>query len=340
MSSTTEVRTFSDLYTEVLNKMRQPTNIVAITAQAKRYINTGLHDMVFGFEYKLPWLERDAVITTMAPYSTGTVSITRGTTALVGANTLWNTANAYGVNNAQTIGKLNLGSTDVYTINAVVSDTSITLNQRYVADVDLAAGASYTYFQDEYTLASDFLKPIDYRRFTAAYDLPIIGRQDFRRQFPRPNIGGLPKVVTLLDKTFVGSSTPVIMVQFYPYPGANYLIPYTYITRNLAVSAAGVEAVSMTNDTDEPSLPMQYRPVIVDYAIAKWYRDKKDDARSEAAKADYQDGVNRIVGDQRIGANTQAQITPRVGIYTNRRSPYRSGSRRFSTNNSFDDFRT
>ena len=50
MSATTEVRTFSDIYTEILNKMRQPTNVVAISNQAKRYANTALHDMVFGFE--------------------------------------------------------------------------------------------------------------------------------------------------------------------------------------------------------------------------------------------------------------------------------------------------
>ena len=80
MSSSTEVRDFSDLYTEVLNKMRQPTTVTAITNQAKRYVNTALHDMVFGFEYKLPWLERDATLITQAPYTTGTVAITRGST--------------------------------------------------------------------------------------------------------------------------------------------------------------------------------------------------------------------------------------------------------------------
>jgi hypothetical protein len=339
MSSVTEVRTFSDIYTEILNKMRQPTNVTAITAQAKRYANTGLHDMVFGFEYKLPWLERDAFLTTMAPYETGTVAISRGSTSLVGTSTLWTSTNAYAIANARTTGKITLGTQDIYTIASVAGAGAITLNQKYVADSSLAAGAAYTYFEDEYALASDFLKPLDYRRLSAPLEITLIGRNEFRRQFPRPTVGGMPKVATLLDKPFAGSTTPVTFVQFYPYPSTNLIIPYSYITKNLAVTAAGVEQVSMENDTDEPALPSHYRACIVDFAISKWYRDKKDDARSESAKADYQEGVARIVGDQRIGANTTARITPRVGMY--KRSPYGGGnSRRFSTNNSFDDFRT
>lgn len=341
MSSSTEVRDFSDLYTEVLNKMRQPTTVTAITNQAKRYVNTALHDMVFGFEYKLPWLERDATLITQAPYTTGTVAITRGSTTVTGTDTLWTTANTYGVNNARTTGKLAFGDSNVYGITTVGGAGSITLATRYVADSDLAAGSEYTYFEDEYALASDFLKPVDWRRFTAAFNIPIIGRTEFKRQFPRPNVSGMPRVATILDKAFSGTSTPVTYVQFYPYPGANYIIPYSYITKNLAVSSAGVEATSLSADTDEPALPVRYRNALVSFAISKWYRDKKDDARSEAAKMEYQDEVNRIVGDQRIGANTMARIAPQVGMYTGRASsPYRGGTNRYSTNNSFDDYRS
>lgn len=340
MSSSTQVIDFSDVYTEILNKMRQPTNVTATTNQAKRYANTALHDMVFGFEYKLPWLERQATLILQAPYTTGTIALARGSTSLAGTSTLWNTANVYNVNNARTTGKLTFGGPDIYRITTVTSDTAITLAQRYVADADLAAGTEYTYFEDEYALASDFLKLVDVRRFTTAFDIPIIGRNEFNRKFPRPNVGGTPKVATLLDKAFNGTTTPVTMVQFYPYPGTAMIIPYSYITKNLAVSSAGVEATSMSADSDEPALPMHYRNAIVSFSIWKWYRDKKDDARSESAKADYIDEVTRIVTDQRIGANTQARVVPRSGMY-NSKSIYRGGNnKRFSTNNSFDDFRT
>jgi hypothetical protein len=337
MSSTTEVRTFSDIYTEILNKMRQPTNITSIIEQAKRYANTGLHDMVFGFEYQLPWLERDAVLLTRAAYTTGTVSIDRGSTTLTGASTLWTTTDDFSIANARASGKISFGDGNVYGIDEVASATSITLLTRYVEDDDLAAGASYTYFEDEYALASDFLKPIDYRRFTAAYNIPLIGRNEFRRMYPRPNMGGTPRVATLIDKTFGASTTPVTHVQFYPYPTTVMQIPYSYITKNLAVSSAGVEQVSMSADSDEPILPNQYRKAIVSFAIWQWYRDKKDDTRADAAHADYIDDVARIVNDRNIGAPTTARLQPRVQGF---RVYNGSAGRRFSHNNSFDEFRS
>lgn len=339
MSSVTEVRTFSDIYTEILNKMRQPTNSTAITAQAKRYANQGLHDMVFGFEYKLPWLERQAFLQLQAPYTTGTVEATRGLTVLTGTSTQWDTLNTYGRSNARIGGKILLSGPNIYRVVNVSSDTMLTMENTYMADENLAAGSSYTYFEDEYALATDFLKLVDIRRFSSAYDIPIIGRNEFNRKFPRPVAGGLPKVCTILDQTFFASSTPVTKVQFYPHASSTMLIPYSYITKNLAVSSVGTESVSMEGDSDEPALPMHYRNAIVSFACWKWYRDKKDDARSEAAKADYSDEINRIVSDQRIGANTRAQIQPRPGLHYNR-TIYRGGmGRRFSTNNSFDDFR-
>lgn len=337
MSSTTNVKDFSDLYTEVLNKMRQPTNVTAITAQAKRYINTALQDMVFGFEYKLPWLEREGLLTTMAPYTTGTVAVTRGSTTVTGTSTVWTTTNAYGIANARTTGKINFGDNNIYNISTVGA-SSITLTSKYVASADLAAGSSYTYFEDEYALASDFLKMIDVRRFSESLNIPLIGRDEFRRMYPRPNIAGLPKVATMLDKSFTTTSTQPMYVQFYPYPSTNLLIPYSYITKNLAVSSAGVEATELSADTDEPQLPMRYRHALVAFACWQWYRDKKDDQRSEMAHQEYQDIVNRIVGDQRIGANTIARVQPRVGFY--RFKTYSGGRTRYSTNNSFDDYRT
>ncbi len=337
MSSSTNVKDFSDIYTEILNKMKQPTNNTALTAQAKRYANTGLHDMVFGFEYKMPWLERTGFLTTMGPYTTGTVAVTRGSTTVTGTSTVWTSTNAYGVANARTTGKLSFGSNNIYNITTVGA-SSITMQQRYIADEDLAAGSSYTYFEDEYALASDFLKLIDLRRFTTAYDIPLIGRDEFRRLYPQPNISGIPKVATLLDKSFVTTSTQPMYVQFYPYPSTNLMIPYNYITKNLAVTSAGAEATEMSADTDEPQLPMRYRHALVAYAGWQWYRDKKDDARGESCKAEYQDIVNRIVGDQRIGANTTARIQPKVGLY--RSKPYSGGRTRYSTNGSFDEYRT
>src|SRR3990167_10782650 len=115
MSATTQPTDFSDLFTDLQNRVRVNTGVTATENQAKRYINTALQDMHIGFGEKFPWAERDDVLRTQAQYTTGTVTITKGSTALTGASTLWNTANSFSVNNVRVGGKITInGSTEVY----------------------------------------------------------------------------------------------------------------------------------------------------------------------------------------------------------------------------------
>jgi hypothetical protein len=62
---------------------------------------------------------------------------------------------------------------------------------------------------------------------------------------------------------------------------------------------------------------------VVYHALYHWYRDKRDDARSQEAKAEYTDIMLRIVDDQDFGAPTKAHIHP-ANMYSTKR-PYRSG---------------
>lgn len=337
MSATSQVTTFSDIFTDILNRVRADTSVTATANQAKRYANIGLHDMVLGFQYKMPWLEREAVIRTHAPYTTGTVAHTVGSTAVTGTSTLWNTANDYAENNARTTGKVTLGGgTNVYRVSTVTSDTAIVLRDRAVEAT--ATGASYTYFEDEYALASDFLRPLDYRVFSDATNIALIGRNEWRQRYPRPNISGVPKVATIVDLGVSGSTTMIKRVQFYPYPGAVYVIPYNYITSTLAFSSAGVAATSMSADDDEPNIPLGYRHAIVFHALYHWYRDKRDDQRSQEAKVEYTDVMLRIVGDVDIGAATKATMAPATSMYSrSAMRPYtRRSGRLISINDSFD----
>lgn len=338
MSTTSQVTTYSDLYTDLQNRVRVATSVTATENQAKRYINTALHDIHMNFDYRFPWTERRGVIRTHAPYTTGTVAVSIGGTALAGTDTLWNTANSYSENNARTTGKLTIsGGTDLYKISAVGSDTSITLNDRYVAS-SAASGASYIYFEDEYSLASDFLRPLDMQFFSQAHNITLMSRLEFRRNFPRPNVSGRPTVACILDLSFGAATTPVRRVQFYPYPSDTFIIPYSYISSALAVSSAGVEATALSSDTDEPTMPLRYRHVIVLHALYNWYRDKRDDARSQEAKAEYLDAMNRMVADVEVGTHNKAQIVPKLGGYAGyAKRPYsQTSGRRFSVNNSFD----
>lgn len=340
MAATTQLTTFVDLYTDLQNRVREQTGVTAVENQAKRYINIALHDMHIGNWEKFYWAERTATLRTQPEYTTGTVAITLGASALVGTSTAWATNNDFSVNNARVTGKLTIGgSQEVYTISAVGSDTSITLNEPFI-DATVTA-ASYKYFEDEYALHADFLRPVDLRSFADNDHIEIVSRTDFRRMYPRNSTTGKPKVAMLVDRSFSGGTTPVRHVRFWRPPDEAYLIPYSFVTNKLAVSTAGAEQTQLSADADEPIVPLQYRHVIVFHALYHWYRDKKDDDRRDAAKAEYTDLMLRIMGDSEVGS-VRPRLQPVVGPYVSRaRRPYKGrGGRRHTLGTSFDELRS
>jgi hypothetical protein len=342
MSSTTQFTTFEDLYLGLQKSVRVTTGISATTEQAKAYINTACHDFHIGYDYKFPWCERQSTLIVMAPYTTGTLSVTAGGTTLTGSGTAWNTNNTYGVKNMRLGGKLTIaGSTDIYRISAAPgSDTSGTIGTRYVASSD-ASAVEYRYFEDEYSLASDFLRPVDFQTFSSAMSIPIISRTEFRRRYSRPNISGRPQVCCIMDEGFAGSTTPVRKIVFFPYPDNTYILPYAYITTAIGVDSSGNNLTSMSATTDEPIIPLRYRHVIHLKALARWYRDKRDDVRADSVMAEYVDTALRIVNDLDIGTHVKAQITPNGGYWKAARRPYslRTGRKIYDLNDDFDSFR-
>ena len=335
MSTSQQVQTFADLYTALEQAVRVTTGVSATEQQAKRAINVALHDMHLGVDYKLPWAERRAVIRTQDDYTTGTVTTTKGSTAVTGASTAWNTNNDFTVKNARANGKIVFsGSRTVYIVSAVGSDTSITLTEKFT-ETSLSA-ATYTYFEDEYDLASDFLRPIDMQRFSLETSIDLISRTQFRMRYPVNSTLGRPSVATLLDFAPSGNTTPIRRVRFAPPPNDFYQIPYTYVTGNLAVSSSGTAAANLSSDTDEPIVPLRYRHAILYHALAAWYRDKKDDTRSQEAKAEYVDIMSRIMMDTEVGA-PRPQLRPRLSGYVNSaQRPYSRGGGKRGARGRFD----
>lgn len=304
MSGTTEVVDFSDLYTDFIGRARAASSSTATIGLAKRYINTALKDMHISPGSKLPWANRRGMVITHAPYSTGTVSVSASArTTLTGSGTLWNTAvPGFGFNNMRAGGKIKLsGTNEIYVTAAPSSDTAGSIETVYTGDA--LTDAAYTYFEDEYALASDFLKFVDVNMFSTDMGIPLIGGQDFRYRFGRNDTDGKPKIATHIQIGFSGSTTPQHRVVFNPYPDAEYSIPYWYVTSNLAVTATGVEQVSLVNDTDEPIVPRHCRHAIVFHALYHFYRDYKDDTRSQEAKLEYVELMKRLLGDTAVGSD-------------------------------------
>lgn len=339
MATTTQPTTFVDLYTDLQNRVRVATGVSATENQAKRYINSALHDMHVGFGEKFPWCERHGVLTLRAPYTTGTVAVTQGSTTLTGTGTAWATTDGWSVANVRAGGRVVVGGGDeVYEISSVTSDTVAVLATAWVAAT--STSSTYVYFEDEYALASDFLRPIDFQSFDDAAEIKLIGRTEFRRLFPRSNVTGTPTVATITTRAPSGSAAVRKRVRLWKPPATAALIPYSYVTANVAVSSAGVEATALSSDTDEPAVPLPYRHAIVLRALIWWYRDKKDDSRLTAVNADWVDLMGRIAGDQEQGA-PRPRIVPRLGgVKSRARRPW-GGSRgsRFVTGTSFDEMR-
>lgn len=321
MSSITQPTTFSDLYTLLINEVKGDTSQTSTVNQAKRAINMALHDMHLGFAEKLPWAERRAVLRTQPEYTTGTVTITKGSTTLTGSSTAWNTNNDFSVDNVRRGGKMTIGgSKEVYEVQSIASDSSLTLATAFI-DSGIS-GDTYTYFEDEYALASDFLRPLDLQSFDLNHSIRLVSRSEFREMYPRNKTPGKPRVATILDLGFDSTTTPVRKIKFQQPPDDVYLIPYAYITSNLAVQSDGTGAANLSSDDDEPIVPLRYRHAIVYKAAADWFR-KKDDTRSVEMKNEYTEIMLRIVGDQEVGSK-HPQLRPRISSYRARaRRPYR-----------------
>lgn len=334
------VTDLADLRRDLIVRLRDQTGVTATNDIADRLLNIALHDIHLQPGGQWPWALRRAVLLTHATYTTGTVTIADGSrTTVTGASTLWNTAvTGMGFNNTRPGGKMTFGgSSEVYEVSSVGSDTSITLVDRYISNLGtgLAAGSSYTYFEDEYVLATDFFRPVNFREFSSDLGIPLIGEDWFRRRYPRNSQTAVPKVAAIFQKSFASSTTPRYRVVFHPAPDAVYSVPYTYITSNLAVSSAGVEQTQLTADADEPIVPLRYRHMIVFHALYHWYRDRKDDARSQEARAEYVDLVRRVANETQVG-----QDRPRLAPLRRRlRYGPDRGSRRFDTGDRFDQIR-
>ena len=407
MSTTGQLETFSDLYSDLQNRAREATGVTATENQAKRYINIALHDMHLGTREKFPWAERRSTVLTQPTYNTGTMSLSRGGTTATGTSTEWNTSNEYSVGNTRVGGKFTVnGGMDVYEATAVGSDTSITFTPQFIgADrsgtitafasganttvtstahglpngstvtisgttsyngVDTVSGvttntfeittafvendatgtwktgsiasASYLYFEDTYALASDFLRPVDAQKFDEGRSIDLISRTEFRRRYPRNAVPGRPRAASIIELPFEAGQgvDPRKRIVFSAPPDSAELIPYAYITNQLAVDSTGTPQTQLSADADEPIVPLQYRHAILLHALWHWYRDKKDDARAKEVGAEYTSSMSRIVSDNEIGG-VRAQFRPRITNYRSAaKRPWRGGGGRYDTNGRFD----
>jgi hypothetical protein len=179
MAVTEQFSTFNDLYIGVLNAVRAQTSQASTTSQAQRAVNIALQDMHLGTDYQFYWAEREANLLVNPPYSTGTVAISQSGSTVTGTSTLWDSLNVQSVANVRLNSKIKFaGSEVVYRVNSTPTTTSLTVTPAYIGTT-LTAG-TYTAYDDEYALPTDYLRPVDARFFDDNREIAFVDRRQLR----------------------------------------------------------------------------------------------------------------------------------------------------------------
>lgn len=344
-------KTFGELVTDFAQRVRKDTSYGVSETMAKRYLNTALLDLHMGHGEKFPWAERRATLLTHPTYAEGTVTLNPGSAVISGSGGMdYQADNDFGQENVRRGGKVVYGQdTEVYEVHVTLRGAprppseNLTLTTAYIGEA--ATGVSYLYFEDEYDLPSDFLRPLDLRNFSDGYPLSIIDRREFRRRYLRNNGPGRPEVCAIVQLTHddppFSEATPRKRLAIHPPPLRAIEIPYAYVTSNHVVSEAGALQESMSADADEPMMPYRYRQGITLKALHIWYRDRLDDGRSQSAESEFQRWVSRMLGDHEIGTN-RAMVRPVTRFYKRRtRSPFTRGrDPRYDVGGKFDRMET
>lgn len=168
---------------------------------------------------RMAWqrLEVRSTFQTTAEYATGTVSVTAGSTALVGTGTTWTSA--------MTGAMFRVGSDNAYYEFAYVSATSGTLNRAYEGTTD--ALAAYRLNRNVYGMPADLRSLVSVESFETGLPLKKLSLAEMNALFPTRSLYGSPLYwCPYMDAQ---SDPPAPQIELYPIPEAAQGFPYHYI---------------------------------------------------------------------------------------------------------------
>lgn len=341
MSTTTQFTTFSDLYLGLLKALRTDSSNAATVEQAKRYINTALLDMHVGFADKVTWAIRSHSFSTSTTFLTTVEAYNGG-----GASPPADGYNIYDMDNPD--GNQFSEHQRLIVTNPVSPATTgyegevITTTSADPAAVSaygdqFAVGDILRVYQNDIEMPSDFMQMAGNIVKIGDRRIRLMGRVEFRHQFAGEHEVGRPVHATLIDSFDTSGGLDNRKIRLYPIPNTIERGHISYVTKNLVVESDGTARYDFSNDDDQPIVPLRYRHAIFFHALYNWYRDRKDDTRSQEAKMEYESIMMRVVNDTEPG-QSRMSISPRVSGYRRRsKRPYRGrGSRRYDVNGGFD----
>lgn len=308
----------ADLIADVLFRAGEPTDGTSDFAvqvendlnRAYRAIWMGGGELLSGMHEEWHWLRRMGNFVISGPYSTGTASVTKNSTAVTLSATL--TPSAVGAFFRVT------GQLDLYRIATHTSGTAaMVLDGVYTGPTN--AVGTFQLFRLEYSLLpslpanSGILRLISpLRMYQLALSLEEPSRVDgmdldaMEARWPLASItAGLPDAFAMVGETTIrfnrtGPATSADLAR----------VEFDYLIR---------PAPLLNTVNEEPLVPYQYRHILADYALMKLWADKND-SRMDTAGMMAKAGLQAMASENRhkgtvIGSNYGRIIPRQEGLY-------------------------
>lgn len=213
---------------------------------------------------ELSWtrLKVQAILQTTAPYSTGTVTVTRGSNAVTLTGGAWTTV--------MTGRAFRLSGRSEFYEFTYASATTATLDRVYEGPDATAAG--YSIFQHVYPMPANcrILEDDTFSTFSPG-PLSRLSRTELNRSNPARTLAGTPlSWASYMDDT---SDPPRMQVELSPYPDSAIGIPFAYVAE-----------ADTPGDTSTALLPWIQPTALVESVTAKIKRHLKDYAGAREHK--------------------------------------------------------
>jgi hypothetical protein len=237
--------TFTVLQTEVYDQCGLDSGDANNAIRVKRWLNLVQQD-IFG---RWPWnfARGRETIYTVPDYTTGTVSISNGSTSLAGSSTVWaavGSAVQYAVNFSN--------SNDWYFVSTINSNTSITLSTAFQGTN--LSGATYILRKFLYSMSSSCDRIAEIKNWATPLKLDELFLRDV--DLKDPNAKSTNISYSYIPYGYDASGN----VQIIPYP-------FPSDTRLLEIKTF-IRPTDMVNTTDLPSLPNKWAHIIAFGAVA------------------------------------------------------------------------
>jgi len=278
--------TFLDLYSEVRTACGLKS---ADDSLIKTFINDRYKTVaIWPHNYAWPWLCEKTTLLTVAKYTTGTVTATEGSATITGSGTTFTSAmvgRKFKVD----------GFEEIYTISAYVSATEITLDNVFNG----TTSTTYTFviYQDLITLPSGLDTIISLRQHRTPKKFDCVSLRKLLDYDPSPTIS---------------DSDPTVYAHYIPDANENQIImvsppPYRQIVLELEYKKVITE---LSNNTDEPLIPEQYRHILKYGAMADVYTDIRNDKKRADVREEMYNKILMAMHSKYKSVDDRKRIAP------------------------------